>query len=151
MYNIMEHPEHVTCNISNCLLHLPSSGEGQGEQLLALIVKYHYGFEILFKISYDVCPSPDLPKTIICFIWTEPETKPHMRGLVCIVNFIHGDGILYTVKQFILLFFIVLINFKKLNFGFMIVTMHSTVIRLSRIQSLFIYNFGVLLSVLKSL
>lgn len=74
-----------------------------------------------------------------------------MRGLVCIVNFIYEDGILYTVKQFILLVFIVLIHFKKLNFGFMIVTMHSTVIRLSRIQSLFIYNFGVLLSVLKSL
>lgn len=38
MYNIMEHPEHVMCKISNCLLHLPSSGEGQGEQLLALSI-----------------------------------------------------------------------------------------------------------------
>jgi len=79
--------------------------------------------------------------TEICFIWTELETRPHIPGLLRIVNFIYEDGILYTVNQFILLAFIVLIFFLKLNFCLLIVTMHSRVIRLSRIQSLFIYNF----------
>lgn len=67
-----------------------------------------------------VCPSPYLPKmTGIWFIWTELGTRPHMPGLLCIVNFIYEDGILYRVKQFILLAFIVLIFFFKVKLLFL--------------------------------
>lgn len=62
-----------------------------------------------------------------------------MSGLLYIVNFTQEDGTLYTVKQFFLLALIVLILFFLLNPILLIVTMCSTVTKLSRI--LFIYNF----------
>lgn len=62
-----------------------------------------------------------------------------MSGLLYIINFIHEDGILYTVKRFFLLALIVLIFFFKLNPLFLIATMCSTVTKLSKV--LFIYNF----------
>lgn len=42
----------MSCATSaTCLLHLPQSGEGHGELLLALIVKHHDVSEILLKNS----------------------------------------------------------------------------------------------------
>lgn len=61
-----------------------------------------------------------------------------MSGLLYVVNLTHGNGILCTIKQLFLLALIVPI-FLKLNPLLSIVTMHSTVTKLSRI--LFIYSF----------
>lgn len=56
-----------------------------------------------------------------------------------IILFIFQDGILYTVKQFILLAAIVLI-ISRSYICFLIAIMHPAVIRLPTVQSLSIYN-----------